>query len=182
MNQSSEQYEVLPTAAEQNDQPNAVDVDHAAKVLLPTKTSSGGSRIISWLLMTLCLLLGATGLLWQVGSGDVFDPLEEKSLAVSIQTWENRKTLEGESTFSRLKLMPKLNGFTQDKQPPGHVLFHQISFNLFENWPETTRNLVHRARIVSVFFAFILLGSVFWAGHSICGYRVGFSSFITLPK
>ncbi len=168
---------MLPTAADKaisaSEESDATAQDQAAKVILPSPTGGGG-RIVSWLLMILCLLLGSGGLLWEVGHGDVFDPLEKKSLAVSIQTWESRKALADESPYSRLKLMPKLNGFEQNKQPPGNVLLDQISFHLFQSWPDTTRNLVHRARIVSVFFAFLLLGSIFWAGHSVCGYRVGF--------
>ncbi len=130
-------------------------------------------RLGVWLLLALCMVLAAPGMLIELHKPDVTNQTEAQNVATSIQSWRRYTQLAGVPGSGMDRFVPYLNGQPRLKQPPGLTWLHWTAFAIPVSPEMTTDGLVLRARLVSVAVALLSVAGVYWAGLSVGGMAAG---------
>lgn len=142
----------------------------------PRNTSAWRNLLLFALLLLVCTPI----LLINLGQPDVVDPGEASSLLRSTQTWKRYDTLSSQRGFSLECLIPHENGRPALDEPPGLTWTHMFWFMSMDPDHVSPAQLILRARLCSVFFAFLALICIYWAGYSLGRHRTAMFSLLIL--
>jgi len=131
----------------------------------PNKPSALGS---AWLTLLGLMLLAAAPLLLDISKPALFSVAEDRSVITADETHQRRLGYES-TRFEIDAWKPIYLGQPRLEQPPGTTWLHMFALNGVTPTGLGSDAIKTRARLASAFMAILLVGGVFWAGHSIGG-------------
>lgn len=132
-----------------------------------TEPPHGDSRLSTWLLLLIMLIVAVPAMLMEIHQPDVVMPREARTIATSIETWHRLHAMPALRGFSPDNYVPHLNLQPMMSQPPGTTWVHLAAFSTCDPVTTPVDRLVLHARLMSVAYALLTIAAVFWAGHSI---------------
>ncbi len=139
-------------------------------------------RPATGLLVLLCLVVAAPVLLVEVQRPDVVDRDEARTLATSLQTWQQFRKRHSLSVVNPDRLAPVYNGQPQLYAPPGMTWVHLLALSLHP--PATPAAAPDVAaldgRLASAAFGLLAVLGVFWAGRCIGDNRTALFAALVL--
>ncbi len=128
----------------------------------------GDDHLLPWLALVVCVLLGLVPLVVDLRRPDVSSRDEARAIVTSIHTWRDAERVS-DGGMTLWPTPPRYNGEPVVDRPPGLAWLHMVGFATLDHDTATPRQLVTRARSVSVVFGLLAIASVFWIGLSIGG-------------
>lgn len=136
---------------------------------VPVRPSRRRDAGTAWLVLLGLLVLAALPLAMELFRPAVYDAQEDRAVAVAVETWR-RNVAYTDPEHLLDPWTPVYQGEPRSEDPPATTWLHVIALRrTMEPGMDPNAQALLWARIIGVGMTLLLIGSVYWAGHSIGG-------------
>lgn len=134
----------------------------------------------AWLVLLGLLLLAALPLAIDLYTPARFDAGEARAVNTAVETAQ-RKAGFDDTGYALEHWVPVYLGRLRPQHPPGATWLHVLVMPAFDRVADPADTATARARLATLAMTLLLVGAVFWAGHSINGLPTAlFSALVAL--